>query len=293
MLNFESMEQISTKQDSWNKQQEVMVKFYKQGAEQYLSSLENINNAFEEKKKCVCCMDEGTAHMNMEGKYALAGSGILYPAASREERLDKVADLLIELGVHEITSHDGCGAAKIACERDGLQTDGSDEYGKKWAEDLRRVMQEKLAGKHEVAYRHIDIKDMTRPAEYHNARTVWFDGTGRFNPAVLGKKAPQGFVIDYKNDIHKNADEDVKGYPFEELKVALTIAFGHHGFEKLFNQENPFVVVVMADDQQELDRLKELAVGFVNGLNISDETKKAVKIDGYLAKSAKELQEAA
>jgi len=293
MNSHESLEHFGQKQEAWDRQQGLMAKLNRQGAEDFLRSVDKIDDAFEHEKKRVCCMDEGTAHMNIPGKFEMAGSGILYPAASWEERLDKVADIMIGLGITQITSHDGCGAAGLACKRDGIQTDRPDKYGIKWAQDLQNKIMEKTSGKRDVTYRHIQSKEMVRPDEFHLARVAWFDATGRFNPAALGDNIPMGFVIDYKHDTEKATDATEKNYPFEELKVALSIAFGGHGFGEKFNEQNPFVVVVMTEDEQELEQLKERIFQFVADLNIAEETKKAIKVDGYLTQAERELEQAA
>lgn len=287
------MDQFGLKSAVWEKQRQLMVRFDLDGAKKFLDSVHGIEDAFDEKKKCVCCMDEGTAHMDTPGKFALAGSGILYPAASWDERLDKVADLLIGLGVEEVSSHDGCGAAGLACKRDGIKTDRPDEYAIKWSQDLRNRMQEKLLGQQSVKYRHMTAKEMVRPAEFHAARVIWFDATGKFNPSELRDDVPKGFIIDYRNDTERATGEKEKEYPFEELKIALTIAFGDHGFGKKFDKDNKFVVVVLAEDERESDELQKKVSGYIDSLNISDDTRQAIKVDGYTARIAKPLKQVA
>src|SRR3989339_1169649 len=139
--------------EEWEKQDSAASGLVNQGAEDFFTGEKNkfpdLKKAFIEKKKYVCCMDEGTAHMKMEGKLCMAGSGILYPASSYEDRLQKVAEIYIRKEINNITSHDGCGAADIAwkalkdSERKKLSVQGiktPDYDGKKWAEDLKETV---------------------------------------------------------------------------------------------------------------------------------------------------------
>jgi hypothetical protein len=295
MMNFETGPQPEPKDKAWEKQQGMMEKIYDQGAEGFLRDAEGMDKAFETEKKCVCCMDEGTAHMDIKGKFEMAGSGILYPAASWEERLDKVADLLLDMGIEEVTSHEGCGAAKLACKRDGIQTEDPDAYGKKWSKDLQRALQAKKSGQETVSYHHIEAGKMVRDKDFHEARVAWFDATGKFNPGALGENAPLGFVIDYKHDTQNAIKDEEKVYPFVELRIALLdIAFkADHGFGQKFDVSNPFVVVVMGEEGSETDMLKERVTKFIDGLGLSKEMRSAIRIDGFSVKPVEELKVAA
>jgi hypothetical protein len=263
------------KNQQWASQQPLMEKMTNQGAAEFfkIKNLPQISEAFSESKDQVCCMDEGTAHLVTESKMGLAGAGILYPAGSWEERLERVAEIMATLGVKEITSHDGCGAAKLAYERDGgaekLGSMTPDEYGKKWAEEL--------SAKLKAEYQHIAASAMARPAEFHNARTVWFDATGKFNPDKLGSAIPQGFLIDYGNETKLAKNQKEREYPYAELAVAIKIAFGDHGLGQRFTSENPLVVVVIAKDADELEKVKaEVAT------HLPETEKGRLKVDGFV-----------
>jgi hypothetical protein len=237
----------------------------------------DLKHAFSDKQKCVCCMDEGTAHKDISGewKLALAGSGILFPAENEGERLEKVAKILIERGVSDVTSHGGCGAAGLAYRRDFPDADSHENlaekienYAKAWSDKLAEKIQE--LG-HPAERVHIVAEDMVRPVEFHNARVVYFDGIGGFNPnKEIG--LPMGFVIERA---YLPAE-----YTAEELKVAVNIAFGKHGFGELFTIDQPFVVVAMAKDENELAKLKSEAENVL----AENENFKAgkIKIDGMV-----------
>lgn len=246
-------------------------------AEYFKREFPDLKHAFSEKQKCVCCIDEGTAHKDINGewKLALAGSGILYPAANEAERLEKVAKILIARGVTDITSHSGCGAAGIAYRRDFPDADTHanlaekiEAYAQAWSDKLA-VKIEELG--HSAERTHVLAEDMERPIEFHNARAVYFDGVGGFNPnKEIG--LPMGFVIERA---YLPAE-----YTAEELKVAVDIAFGHHGFGKLFYAESPFVIIALAKNDEQLNNLKdEISSALADNENFVGGK---IKIDGLI-----------
>ena len=207
------------------------------GAEEFFGpeNMPELPQAFLEGKSCCCCIDEGAVHRDsQEDNFFLAGSGILFPADSYDERLMVVAELLLKKEVKTISSHDGCGAGGIAWdkrlteeERNKLIQEGikdADEYAKKWAKDLQAKMNELKSDEvDEVGYEHILAKDMSRRSEFHNARVTYFDLTGKFNPRKLGDKVPYGFVVDYGDVVGDTNKDDIKEYPFTELGVTYLI----------------------------------------------------------------------
>ncbi len=224
------------------------------GAVEYFKrEFPDIKHSFAKNQNCVCCIDEGTAHKDINGemKFALAGSGMLFPAVSEQERLEAVAKILIERGVTDITSHGGCGAAGLAYHRDFPDADTHDNlkekienYSKSWADKLANKIKE--LG-HPAERTHILAEDMERPVEFHNARVVYYDGVGGFNPnKEIG--LPMGFVIE--------RTYLPVSYAVEESKVAISIAFGAHGFGELFSSDLPFVIIVLAKNEEDLTGLK-------------------------------------
>jgi hypothetical protein len=246
----------SLKREAFEFQNEIMKLLCATGAAEFFKKeFPDLKHSFFALQQCVCCMDEGTAHkdINGEAKLAIAGSGILFPAESEAERLEKVAKIMIERGVADITSHGGCGAAGLAYRRDFPQADPHDEHLAEKIEDYAKAWSDKLADKirelgSPAERTHVLAEDMERPVEFHTARVVYFDSVGGFNPnKEIG--LPMGFVIEKKY---------LPGeYAAEELKVAVDIAFGHHGFGELFTANNPFVIVAMARTADETDNLKK------------------------------------
>jgi len=255
-----------------------MEKLYELGAEVFFErEFPDIKRAFSEKQKLVVCIDEGTAHkdINGEDKFCLAGSGILYPATDENDRLEKVAKLLIERGVTDISSHGGCGAAGIAYKRDFPDAEPRENLAEK-IENCAKEWSDKLASKirelnHPAERTHILAEDMERPVEFHNARVAYFDGVGGFNPSKeVG--LPMGFVIERAYLPPE--------YAAEELRVAVNIAFGHHGFGEMFTSAEPFVIIVFAKNEEELNNFKnEISSALAGDKNfVADK----VKIDGVV-----------
>jgi hypothetical protein len=265
---FKDQELAEAKQTAWEAENGEIQNLYSEGAQKYFSTeFPDLKNAFVKEMDTVVCIDEGCAHKDIsgEGKLSIAGGGILLPAQSEEERLEIAAKFFTELGIKNITSHEGCGAAKMAYVRDNPGTSPSpgqvDQYAKMWAE--------KLAAKMAAVAYNIPLAEMERPAEFHTARTAYFDGVGGFNPnKEVG--LPQGFVISKRY---------IPGdYALDELKVAVGIAFGNHGFGELFTSENPFVIIPLAKSIEELNNLKsEIEQALQDNPN-----REKIKIDGVV-----------
>ncbi len=251
-------------------------KLYELGASSFFErEFPDIKRAFRSPQKCVVCMDEGTAHkdINGEAKFCIGGSGILFTADNEADRLEKVAKLMIEQGVTNITSHGGCGAAGIAYKRDFPDANTHEnlafkieEYAKMWSDKLADKIKEMG---HPAERTHILAGDMERPVDFHNARVVYYDAIGGFNPNVeIG--LPMGFVIEraYLPDEYAN----------EELRIAVNIAFGSHGFGELFSSAFPFVIIIFAKDEKDLEKI----INEVSAVLSENENFKMgkIKIDG-------------
>ncbi|MEK7584036.1 MAG: hypothetical protein AAB490_02230, partial [Patescibacteria group bacterium] len=197
---------------------------YRDGVDAYAKTLPHLAQAFELNKKCVSCMDEGTP-----GGVHAAGSGMLMNDAELEEYFAAASP-------DEITSHEGCGAARLYAAAHGLDIERSDQYAQEWAKHE--------ADKRGLTYRHIAAPNMKRPSEGHFARTCYYDTTGTFNwDAAEGLTA--GFVVSRKYMTPE--------YSLREASVAMDIAFGDHGLGgKLLSREKPFLLVAIAEDTKRL-----------------------------------------
>ncbi len=269
--------EVRAKDTAWLEGDDEILLLNRDGAPVYFKrEFPDLKHAFKTELQCVVCMDEGTAHkdVNGEGKFCMAGSGILFPASNEEERVKKVAELFIGRGITHLTSHGGCGAAGLAYRRDNpnmkpedVKAEDIENYAKEW---VRKVADEMGRMGHEAEVSHIAVEEMERPKDFHTARVVYFDGVGGFNPDNE-RGLPMGFVVERK---YLPAE-----YTAEELRVAVNIAFGHHGLgEKFDSPEHPFIVVVFATSQEELEVIKTEVVEILH----EDEKylKGKIKVDG-------------
>jgi len=263
------------KKIAWEAENEDIKNLLSQGAQIFFrKEFPDLKHAFLDKLECVVCMDEGTAHKDIggEAKLCMAGSGILYPASSEEERVQKVANLFNVLGIKDVTSHGGCGAAGLAFRRDfpGVTPtpEQVDEYAKSWSEKVDEEIN-RLGSESE--YKHIEAGDMERPAEFHTARVAYYDGIGGFNPnKEIG--LPMGFVISRH---YVPAD-----YVAEELQIAVGIAFGGHGFGDLFSKDLPFIVIIFGRTTETVESLKKEVENILKDVQEYKDGK--VKVDGVL-----------
>lgn len=240
----------SEKVEAFEAQQGMMKKIYEVGFAEYVKDLPNLQDALDLESckvagnlnKCICCMDERTPY----GVHS-AGSGILLSDADFDKYFEAS-------GADSISSHTGCGAAKIYAERMGLLGD-PDEIAKEWA---KRKAKEKG-----VPYTHLEVEKL-----FHFARVCYYDGTGRFNYKKV-EGLPVGFVVGRKC-MSKEAS-------LAECGVAKNIIFGNHGFgEGLLNEKNPFMLVAVAETHEEMESLKK-ELSEVVGLGHT------VIIDGFVA----------
>ena len=247
------------KAEAFEQQQAIMERIKEMGFARYVETLPNLGDAFDLEKhkpvdnlhKCVCCMDERTPY----GVHS-AGSGILLSDADFDQYFKKS-------GADSISSHTGCGAAKLYAEKMGLAGD-PDAIAREWAE---RKAKEKG-----IPHVHLDVE---KP--FHFSRVCYYDGTGRFNyNGVQG--LPAGFVVGRK---FMNQDSSTA-----EGGVAKDIIFGHHGFgEELLTKENPFLFVAIGENIGAVNKLKKeleiLTAKFGN----------KVAVDGFVVPKATEAVE--
>jgi len=212
----------------WNEQSKLFRKIKEVGFADYANSLKKLSVFFDVEDGWVRCVDEGTP-----GGLHSAGSGIL---RDKQEMLKIFRDAQV-VG---ITSHDGCGAAKMFAHAHCGDESCGDEQGKKWAKELALELG--------VPYRHISFAKMQRPKEFHIARVVYYDGTGKFDYGD-GKKLPPGFIISRKIQNEKDS--------LAEIVLGLNIAFGVNGFGKLITENNPFFLVAIGQTINEVAKLKK------------------------------------
>lgn len=219
----------------WKKQSLTIEAILSQGMEAYAQSVEGVDAAFETEDHTLCCIDEGTPF----GDRRSAGSGILVEGDDRATFIEN----LKRVGVKEVTSHAGCGAAALYREKMGLTGQSVDEVAQ---EGARRIAQE--LG---VPYKG-HLTELARPKDFHSARVVYVDGTGSFNPAAV-EGLPAGFVVSRKFMTPEQSKV--------EVGIALSIAFGDHGFGKKFSDREPLVVVAIGGGELTAEQMMHELMG--------------------------------
>lgn len=248
----------------WKKDDAAITDMYEKGVEAHIASVSNLAGAFQLADRGIRCIDEGTT-----GGIHIAGQGILL-----EE--DKATAAIAASKANAILSHDGCGAANIAykglsdAERDALKKQGietSDQYGIMRSKEIAQAAGIEYAG-------HIPAENMVRPADMHNARVVYYDGTGRFDNSKLPAGVPNGFVVSRRYL--------EKGYALKETDVSAGIATGNHGFGDRITPKTPLLIIPIGDPRNpefSTERLtKELKES-----GIVAKYDNRVKIDGFTA----------
>ena len=246
---------------SWEESQKnFVIRSLREGKNlaEIISSIEDFEKAFAKVPKILGCSDGRIRDHRFGG----AGDFIL---ASEEEREKFISENRGK--IKEVTSHEGCGAAGLKFEAmqeagealpDGVTT--SDELGKYYVKEL--------ANKLDANYRHIEAREMS--GEIHNERAIYFDGTGKFNLNSL-KEMPAGFI---SNSPKFNFSDE---YCQQELSALCSIALSDHGFGEKFTAESPFYIIVTAQNNEQLAKLKKIAESAVRQFD------GRVAVDGFVA----------
>lgn len=197
--------------------------------------------AFSKTPKAVVCIDERVSLNNAEEpEIGIAGTLVLMEG----EDFDKTILKLKEAGVERITYHEGCGAAALykAKSNDPREVSAiARNAAQKVCSALGLDSSIEFCG-----YNGADI-EMNGNPKFHNARAIVVDGTGRFNPPLLG--FPAHFLLSafYEPSLE---------YTRAELEVALQIALGEHGFGKeRFSEQSLAIILVAGIDEYNIDNL--------------------------------------
>lgn len=242
---MEHAESSEEKKLEWRKQGELLARFYEAG--QDVVPPANFADAFKPTDKILRCIDERT-----KGGLPLAGSGMLL---AKNEALRIAREMKIEA----ITSHAGCGAAKIAVERfNGVTQDNVVErYAKEWSAMLAEELGVPYTG------------HLTVTPDFHNARVAYYDGSGLFDWSRV-KDLPAGFRISRK---YLSPD-----YAKTEIGIAISIAMGFHGYGSLFvsdqigaQKNSQFILAAIGDAKtlpNMVEELKPVAKKYYGGVII-------------------------
>lgn len=282
----------------WEKSQKnIVIEKIKAGerTQEIFESLKGFKEAFLKKLDIMACSDERVQvgeeiiEKIPEAEGAKAGFAGQLNFLSEAELLEFVDRCLWHF--KGLTSHYNCGAAlakfrEILASGD-IPTDvtSGDELGVWHTERLVRLMNNhrkmkdlKRAEKEKVVHLFIEQSEMT--GDLHNARGICFDGTGRFNPAVIEDmpatyvSSSPGFGLSQK-------------YCMEELNMLTGIAMGNHAFGDRFTAEepkDPFYIFVSAYDEERLSELKDWAREAIA------EYGGRVEVKGFIAPKPEELK---
>jgi hypothetical protein len=104
---------------------------------------------------------------------------------------------------------------------------------------------------------------------FHYARVCYYDRTGKFNYRGV-EGLPAGFVVSDLNGISKESS-------LASVKLAMSIAFGDHGPAGLLSEENPFILVAVANTEEQLEALKTQLTKLAESFGTK------VVVDGFLS----------
>lgn len=199
----------------WSEHLGVFDQIFQEGMQSCVNKLASEAN-FTPADGTLNCMDERTP-----GGRHLAGSGILLKS-------DETAAIADKLKIETIYWHRGCGAAKKYVEQHGYDPADADLYAEAYVE--------KVAGLLGIDY---GERTLERP-QLHIARIAYVSelpGGFDFRAGASDGRSilPPGFIIEPKNHPTQNT-------ALEEVKIALDIAFGSHGFADRFTPESPFII---------------------------------------------------
>jgi hypothetical protein len=198
------------------------------GIAAYVGSLSNLADAFRSGDRAIRCIDGRTP-----GGVRLAGSGILLG-------LDKARAFAESARADRVTYHQDCGAARLWAAQNHVTAAGPTEWARRFAEKLAEALgvpceEAPLAG----------------PVGFHDEVAIYYDGTGLADPARVSG-LPRGFVI------ARSPFGDDPTEALAEVRLAIDIAQGDHGFADLFTPATPLRLIPIGsplDERFSLERL--------------------------------------
>ena len=200
-----------------------------------MESLENFQEAFTTLDVIVC--SDGRVLPSSGAKMGLAGEGILLSQEELDSFIKKYRGK-----IKKVTSHEECGAAGIAFREQQVGIGTPDGLGMDFAKWLAKQLG--------AEYEHITMGKMR--STFHDERAICFDGTGKFNPAVLGAMPGHFVSSGYGFDLGEE-------YMKKELDTLTGIALGDHGFGNKFTSDDKFYIIVSAKDSAQLAEMTAIA----------------------------------
>jgi len=218
--------QAGQKEQYFSQAKAILGQIVERGAQSYFEASPQTKHCFRIEKRVINCMDEGTA-----GGFRVAGSLILLP--------EKEAQFFVrESSAEGLFSHTDCGAAALAF-RKKYNLKANEEVALKEIDEFAKAETKRIAKITNIAYLgHLEKNDLQRPLGLHIASAAYYLGIPYFDPSK-NPALPSGFVISRRFL--------PKDYAQFELKLALEIALGEHGFDGLFSQNQPFLLIIITE----------------------------------------------
>lgn len=211
----------------WQKQQDICRQIYDKGFRRYFGRNVNHKNVYNIEEKAVRCIDEGTP-----GGVHLAGSGILLS-------LEDAGRIIHEIGhVDGLYSHENCDVASLHTQLEDIDED-PDEVGKRYVKELAAELDLPYLG-------HVSSEELNRPSNFHTARAVYYDGTGKFDYSK-SENLPKGFVVS-RRYLYKD-------YAQYELDISIDTAFSSGGFGNRFDKDSPLIIVGLGENKEALEQI--------------------------------------
>lgn len=230
-LDHQEDEHLSQEEIDAMFESELQHDFFKDPQEWMAKHGEKARDLFEKiEGGDLVCIDDGIQNDD-DGIVHEAGAGILFKSDQYKNIDHRRHAYKYELAeqdvvITEVTSHEGCGAAAMAAKAAGFEGD-PDEFGKMWAQQLAKDLH--------VPHRHISAKEMERPSSLHNVTAILYCAGN--TPDYKDTGLPQ--MMNISRGALGNSE-----HALTELKVAIQILRGKHGFGERFTKEKPLRIVV-------------------------------------------------
>ncbi len=227
-------EDMKEKENVWKNSEERIKKIRAKGGFASLAReyADEVKEMVDRSATCVCCIDGRVAPF--QNAVAIAGSGILIK--DNPQAKERLVNSLRQKGIKKVTLHDDCGALGVYAKQKGISLDRAKADAFAWADELARL----LGGKEETKTLSVDLN-------FHPETCAYLSFTDNFSL----KEAPD-FPVGFEISTAPVSTEDFIG----QVELSLTIAFGDHGFGDSFTKDTPFSLVVVANNEEELQRVK-------------------------------------
>jgi len=243
-------------EQEWNSTHECMQSIRADGGFSVfaLKNQNEVGNMTLHERDCVCCMDGRVAPF--KNAVAIAGSGLLVkddPVAR-----DLLVEKLLSQGVQKVFLHEDCGAVGLYSLEKGISREHAEKDASAWAEELSGLLKGNT---------HPETLSVT--LDFHNEQCVYLTFLDRFSLQDI-QAFPTGFQVSGSVVSFDDA--------LAQVGVAIDIALGDHGFGDRFTQKDPFTVVIVAKNKEELQKIQSNQ----NLIQLIKKYNGRVMIDGFV-----------